>query len=85
MLLRSTTAHENGKESPPGRGKRRQALGWVVVRETIPTPALARHPSEGGDYQRSSRMTSGWMSEGKPGRGRGVSVEQIKFQRKTRS
>ena len=31
MLLWSTTEHENGQaESPLGRGKGREALGWVV-------------------------------------------------------
>ena len=41
------TAHEN-TESPLGRGKRRQALGWVVFRETIPTPALRTTPPREG-------------------------------------
>ena len=34
--------------TPLGRGKRRQAPGWILVRETIPTPALrATPPTEG--------------------------------------
>ena len=43
MPLRGTTAGENvvaaprfREYSPPGRGKRRQALGWVVARKQYP-------------------------------------------------
>ena len=40
-------------ESPPGRGKGRQALGWVVVYGTDPprrfaTAVASRHPSREG-------------------------------------
>ena len=40
------------RESPLGRGKRRQALGWAEVRELIPTPALRATPPWGGDFCR---------------------------------
>ena len=47
MLLDSTRSMKLA-ESPPGRGKGRQALGWVVDQGNEPTPALTRHPSEEG-------------------------------------
>jgi len=40
-------------ESPLGRGKGRQALGWAVEQGTKTHPGAARHPSDGGDFQKS--------------------------------
>ena len=46
-------------DSPLGRGKGRQALGWVIARgqrnppRRSATAVAPRHPSEGGDFQES--------------------------------
>ncbi len=61
MKMCHAATDEESKESPLGRGKGRQALGWVVDYGTKPTPALrdrcrcgegfsSLHPLRGGDF-----------------------------------
>ena len=55
MKMSHAATDEESKESPLGRGKSRQALGWVVDYGTKPTPALRDRcrcapPLRGGDF-----------------------------------
>jgi hypothetical protein len=45
-------------ESPLGRGKGRQALGWAVEQGTKTHPGAARHPSDGGDSEERTHRCS---------------------------
>jgi len=60
MPLRGVPTHERPDDSPLGRGKGRQALGWVVEQGTDPprrnaTAVAARHPSKEGIFGGGSR------------------------------
>lgn len=65
MLRRSTRKHENG-QSPPGKGKSREALEWVV-NWSRPTPALrdrlkSRNPSTAGIFLRVRTQAMCWQA-----------------------
>jgi hypothetical protein len=75
MLVPTTTEHENG-QSPLGRGKGREALGWVV-NWPRPTPALRATPPQEGIFmgghsrprnERGVRLVRPTSVEGRDGR-----------------